>query len=298
MILINRVAYGDPTITAIVEHFDAHYPTICHEYQTHPHDTDTTTTTTTASSSSSSKTTYVHNDETTSTNNNSSNSNEHTMHLLNPGGKWDWHSFMTKGIVAAPTTASSSFRDHFPQTSRILDALRHDDDEHHHHHHHADHTSADHNNDKNNNNNTNNSSNNTATATTNPLLRNQLLEHVPFGYVFFSTLHESTQILPHTSPINFRLRIHVPIMVPPATTSPTDLARNCGIRVGTTIRAYRTGQALVLDDSFEHEVWNHQEREKRVVLLVDIWHPDVTMDERAEIRAMFQTAKDQGWLSQ
>ena len=33
VIITNRVAFGDPTITAIVEHFDKHYETIRHEYQ-------------------------------------------------------------------------------------------------------------------------------------------------------------------------------------------------------------------------------------------------------------------------
>jgi aspartate beta-hydroxylase len=36
---------------------------------------------------------------------------------------------------------------------------------------------------------------------------------------------------------------------------------------------------LILDDSFEHEV-RHQGDRKRVVLIVDCWHPDLTEEER------------------
>jgi hypothetical protein len=69
----------------------------------------------------------------------------------------------------------------------------------------------------------------------------------------------------------------------------------CGIRVGPTIQPWTTGKALVLDDSYEHEVWNNTNQE-RVLLLVDIWHPDVLPVERYNIVAMFQHAREQGWL--
>jgi aspartate beta-hydroxylase len=35
----------------------------------------------------------------------------------------------------------------------------------------------------------------------------------------------------------------------------------------------------VFDDSFEHEAWNEGAGE-RIVLIVDIWHPDLTPSER------------------
>jgi hypothetical protein len=292
-VITNRVAYGDPTITAIVEYFDQHYTTIRQEYLSNYHSNNDDTNI---------KTTYVNseknNDVTLSLlpgvkNNDNSGNNEHDMHLLNKGGKWDWHSYMTKGnVLSSSSSSSSSFHQIFPQTTSILEALRNNDS-------------------------TDNNSSDT-TTTSNPLLRNQLLEHIPFGYVFFSTLHEQTHILPHTSPINFRLRIHLPLLVPnhisQQNMNHSDSEHNrptCGIRVGNTIREWHTGKSLVLDDSYEHEVWNDHlpyvtkppptgttiPSCHRVILLVDIWHPDVTPDERQEICYMFQTAKDQGWLS-
>ena len=46
----------------------------------------------------------------------------------------------------------------------------------------------------------------------------------------------------------------------------------------------------MLDDSFEHEVWNDTPH-ARVLLLVDLWHPDVAAVEREEIRQMFGEAR-------
>jgi Aspartyl/Asparaginyl beta-hydroxylase len=288
--MINRVAYGDPTIAAVVEHFDRHYGTIWQEYLSN-YCNDTNLKTTYVNSKSNNETAtqsdYIQPIDIMSNDNvDTSGDNERDMHLLNKGGKWDWHSYMTKGNVIASLSTqskSSSFHQLFPQTTSILEELR-------------------------------------SKTSTNPLLRNQLLEHVPFGYVFFSTLHEQTHILPHTSPINFRLRIHLPLYIPEQI--PHENRREnkptCGIRVGNTIREWHTGNSLVLDDSYEHEVWNdhqyvaraptgmtmpsshHQNYHsfnQRVILLVDIWHPDVTHDEREEICYMFQTAKDRGWLS-
>jgi aspartate beta-hydroxylase len=39
------------------------------------------------------------------------------------------------------------------------------------------------------------------------------------------------------------------------------------------------GECLILDDSFEHEV-RHDGTRRRVVLIVDCWHPDLTEPER------------------
>ena len=119
------------------------------------------------------------------------------------------------------------------------------------------------------------------------VLRNDhlLFEGTPFGFCFFSSLHAHSKIQSHTAPMNFRLRVHVPLKVP----------NNCGIRVGPVSKDWVEGRAMVLDDSYDHEVWNDSD-ETRVLLLVDVWHPDVKPQEKEEIVAMFQHAQEQGWL--
>jgi hypothetical protein len=36
----------------------------------------------------------------------------------------------------------------------------------------------------------------------------------------------------------------------------------------------------------------------RVILLFDVWHPDLTFDERVGLTNMFAHAREQGWLKQ
>lgn len=127
-----------------------------------------------------------------------------------------------------------------------------------------------------------------------------LFTHNPFGFCFFSKLSANSSIRAHASPINFRLRIHLPLIVPQSTTTSSTTSSTedhpIGIRVGPTIQSWIQNQAMVLDDSYNHQVWNNT-NDERVVLLVDIWHPDVRPREREEIVRMFQHAKLQGWLS-
>ena len=45
---------------------------------------------------------------------------------------------------------------------------------------------------------------------------------------------------------------------------------------------YNVGECFIFDDSFEHEVFNPPSANgvlPRVVLIIDIWHPDLTNEE-------------------
>jgi hypothetical protein len=131
----------------------------------------------------------------------------------------------------------------------------------------------------------------------------QLFEGTPFGFSFFSSLGPGAKIAPHNAPTNLRLRIHLPIVVSSSKKEEGDDNDDdinvktglpyCGIRVANSIRSYQTNNALVLDDAYDHEVWNDT-NETRVVLLVDIWHPDISQTEKEAIVDMFQTAKRDG----
>ena len=102
---------------------------------------------------------------------------------------------------------------------------------------------------------------------------------MPFAFAFFSTLKPHCRIAPHTAPANLRLRVHLPLLVPEPD--------KCGIRVAGETRRWEVGKALLFDDAFEHEVWNDGDQE-RVVLLFDVWHPDLTPEEIDAVRAMFR----------
>lgn len=120
----------------------------------------------------------------------------------------------------------------------------------------------------------------------------QLFEGTPFGFVFFSNLGGGAKIEPHNAPTNLRLRLHLPIVVNDNGTNTLGVPK-CGIRVATSVQSYDQDQVLALDDSFDHEVWNDT-TENRVVLLVDIWHPDVKQAEKEAVVGMFQEAKRDG----
>jgi aspartate beta-hydroxylase len=85
----------------------------------------------------------------------------------------------------------------------------------------------------------------------------------------FSLLEPKTRIPPHTGTTNIRLTVHIPLIVPP----------NCGFRVGTQVREWHPGTALIFDDTIEHEAWNDSE-EDRVILIFDIWNPLLTAAEQ------------------
>lgn len=134
-------------------------------------------------------------------------------------------------------------------------------------------------------------------AVVDDLEKEGLLFKSPFSFSFFSTLHGNSSIQPHTGPMNLRLRVHLPLIVPKST-SAEDSNRNrplAGIRVADQTREFREGSALVLDDSYVHEVWNEGDS-PRVLFLFDLWHPDVHLEERERINNMFSYAKDQGWI--
>jgi len=95
----------------------------------------------------------------------------------------------------------------------------------------------------------------------------------------FSLLAPHTHIPPHTGVANVRLVAHLPLIVPPG----------CGFRVGGTTIEWRAGEAIVFDDTIEHEAWNDSD-ELRVVLIFDLWAPSLDPAERDAAAKMISSA--------
>lgn len=95
----------------------------------------------------------------------------------------------------------------------------------------------------------------------------ECLEQSPHGLRegIFSVFQPGTHLLPHTGGVNLVLTVHLPLFVPP----------DCALKVADETRVWEEGKLLIFDDSFIHEAWNRS-AEARVVLLWDIWHPDLT----------------------
>ena len=139
-------------------------------------------------------------------------------------------------------------------------------------------------------------------------------EGLPKGSVEFSILDAGTHIKPHCvspqrtrcmhcacallpktsilcrqGPSNHKWRLHLGVVVPDGGVS--------SIRVGDAAaaqarRPWEEGKVLLFDDSYEHEVFHEggEEASPRVVLIVDLWHPEVS-----DAAAREQVRRDFGW---
>lgn len=96
--------------------------------------------------------------------------------------------------------------------------------------------------------------------------------------VMFSQLKPGAHIKPHHGFVNTRLICHVPLIVPPG----------CRFRVGNEVREWERGKAWVFDDTIEHEAVNQSDR-TRVVLIFDIWRPELSEEERGLVATLLET---------
>ncbi|MFZ9086715.1 MAG: aspartyl/asparaginyl beta-hydroxylase domain-containing protein, partial [Steroidobacteraceae bacterium] len=112
------------------------------------------------------------------------------------------------------------------------------------------------------------------------------MPHIPrqAPMALFSKLAPRTRIPPHTGLLNTRLICHLPLVVPP----------DCGaLRVGNEAHPWVEGEMLIFDDSIEHEAWNDSDQE-RVVLLFEVWRPEISAEERAMLTVLLRVVKEQG----
>jgi hypothetical protein len=90
--------------------------------------------------------------------------------------------------------------------------------------------------------------------------------------LYFSVLEPGSRIEPHIGITNARIIAHFPLIVPD----------NCGFRVDGEMRQWEPGKAIIFDDMTSHEAWNDSDR-IRVVLIADLWRPELTAAERAAV---------------
>ncbi len=111
------------------------------------------------------------------------------------------------------------------------------------------------------------------------------MEHVPLcrisvrsPTVMFSLLQPAARIDPHHGEINARLICHLPLIVPGAG----------ALEVGGEARQWEEGKLLIFDDSIEHAAWNHADAD-RIVLIFDVWRPEIDEADQRAIAALFET---------
>lgn len=100
---------------------------------------------------------------------------------------------------------------------------------------------------------------------------------------FYSVLRARAHITPHQSASNVRLTVHLPLVVP----------EHCTVTVQGEARQTEFGRCLIFDDTAMHEARNDSD-EARIVLIFQIWHPDLREEEREVIAASH--AAHERWL--
>lgn len=126
---------------------------------------------------------------------------------------------------------------------------------------------------------------------------------LPLGAMEISVLSANSHLQAHCGPTNHKIRLHLGLIIPQmnneSANSSTDatasmnstagavtLSKVPHIRVANEAHLWEEGKVLLFDDSYEHEVFNPTPH-PRVVLLLDIWHPDISLKERKRIRKNF-----------
>lgn len=93
--------------------------------------------------------------------------------------------------------------------------------------------------------------------------------------LMFSLLAPHTRIPAHVGVANFRVLVHLPLIVP----------GECYFRVGAETREWVEGEPWIFDDSMEHEAWNDSDQ-LRVILIGDLWRPELDEIDRQIVREL------------
>lgn len=102
--------------------------------------------------------------------------------------------------------------------------------------------------------------------------------HYTQGEFLFSEIAPGGVIPPHTGGCNAVLSVHLGLIIPPS-------AR---IQVGQEVRGWTRGKVVAFDDSFVHGCWNPS-KERRICLVWEVWHPELSELERRAMAFAYQT---------
>ena len=98
-----------------------------------------------------------------------------------------------------------------------------------------------------------------------------------FGNALFSVLKPGTHITPHYGPTNCRIRCHLPLFVP----------EGCFLCVNDEKRQWNEKELLLFDDSFLHEAKHTGLKGERIILMLDLWQPQLSLIEKEALCFVF-----------
>jgi len=102
--------------------------------------------------------------------------------------------------------------------------------------------------------------------------------NIPFAVrgVCFARQASGSGVQPHSDGRNFILTSHLGLKIPDG----------CWMKSGDEEQTWQEGKLTTLDTSFEHSTGNPTE-DDRHVLIIDYWHPDLTIAERAALEFVY-----------
>uniref|UniRef100_A0A7E4VDX4 Asp_Arg_Hydrox domain-containing protein n=1 Tax=Panagrellus redivivus TaxID=6233 RepID=A0A7E4VDX4_PANRE len=116
-----------------------------------------------------------------------------------------------------------------------------------------------------------------------------IMDKCVFGNIFFSILPPKTKIATHRGPTNIRLRCHFCLET-------ARVKKECTLTVGDEGGEEKVHwterEAFVFDDSFPHSVESTTKNEERIALILDLWHPGISENERYRLQRMFPDVPD------
>lgn len=102
----------------------------------------------------------------------------------------------------------------------------------------------------------------------------------PVAEAFFASMKPQTSIKPHSDFTNFVLTSHLPLVIP------ENGSNKCRLSVGDETREWLEGKIILFDTSIYHDAVNDSE-EMRYILMLRVWHPDLTKEEIAALQFIY-----------
>lgn len=113
---------------------------------------------------------------------------------------------------------------------------------------------------------------------------------VPVTEVFFASMKGPSKIERHSDFTNFVLTSHLAIDIP------SNGENKCRLTIGDTTRQWMNGKCMVFDTSLLHDAVNESDQ-MRYILMMRIWHPDLTLVEREALQFTYDCLEVPGLVS-
>uniref|UniRef100_A0A7R9ZR46 Aspartyl/asparaginy/proline hydroxylase domain-containing protein n=1 Tax=Craspedostauros australis TaxID=1486917 RepID=A0A7R9ZR46_9STRA len=113
---------------------------------------------------------------------------------------------------------------------------------------------------------------------------------VPATEVFFASMDGPSAIKQHTDFTNFVLTSHLPLEVP------CNGDNKCRLSVGDETNQWLNGNVMIFDTSLLHDAINESD-ETRYILMMRLWHPDLTSAEREALQFTYDCLELPGLVS-